>query len=187
MGWWVAGAMMFLLLVILALPILRPEEPARPVGVGGGAPAAATTDISNMSPGEAASRLYNRVMQAAAGNETAQVQMFLPRAIDAHEMAKPLNSDEAFHLSSLQRMALRNEDALASAQEALVLEPNHLLLLYTAGEAARASGQMELAAGFANKMLEVWDEETALAREEYGMHQGMMEDVRAFAESGGGG
>ena len=187
MGWWVAGAMMFLLLVILALPILRPEEPARPVGVGGGAPAAATTDISNMSPGEAASRLYNRVMQAASGNDTAQVQMFLPMAIDAHEMAKPLTSDEAFHLSSLQRMALRNEDALASAQEALVLEPNHLLLLYTAGEAARASGQMELAAGFANKMLEVWDEETALAREEYGMHQGMMEDVRAFAESGGGG
>jgi tetratricopeptide (TPR) repeat protein len=111
--------------------------------------------------------------------------MFLPMAIDAHELAKPLSSDAAFHLSSLQRMALRNDEALASAQEALVVDPNHLLLLYTAGEAARAAGQAELANQFAARLLEVWDEETARAREEYGMHQGMMEDIRAFAESGG--
>ena len=187
MGWWAAGAMMVLLVMILALPILRPEEPAAPAGVGAGAGAPAVTDISNMSPGEAASRLYNRVMQAASNDDTAQVQMFLPMAIDAHELAKPLSADEAFHLSSLQRMALRNEEALASAEEALALEPNHLLLLYTAGEAARAAGQTDLANQFANKLLEVWDEETVLAREEYAMHQGMMQDIRAFVESGGGG
>ncbi len=186
MGWWAAAAMMVLLLMILALPILRPEEPARPAVAGGGVPPAATTDISNMSPGEAASRLYDRVMRAASANDTAQVQMFLPMAIDAHGMAAPLSSDEAFHLSSLQRMALRNEDALASAQEALVLEPNHLLLLYTAGEAARAAGQTELATEFANRLLEVWDEEMASGREEYDLHGGMMDDIRAFAESGGG-
>lgn len=185
MGWWAAGAMMVVLVMILALPILRPEEPARPV-VGGGAPSAATTDISNMSPGEAASRLYDRVMRAASANDTAQVQMFLPMAIDAHEMAKPFSSDEAFHLSSLQRMALRNDEALASAQEALTLDPNHLLLLYTAGEAARAAGQTELATEFANQLLEVWDEEMASGKEEYDLHGGMMDDIRAFAESGGG-
>lgn len=186
-GWWAAGAMMVLLVMILVLPILSPDEPTGPAVGGGAVPPAATTDISNMTPGEAASRLYNRVMQSASNNDTAQVQMFLPMAIDAHEMAKPLSPDEAFHLSSLQRMALRNAEALASAQEALADVPNHLLLLYTAGEAARASGQTELAREFADRLLDVWDEEMALGREEYAMHQGMMEDIRAFAESGGGG
>lgn len=177
---------MVVLVMILALPILRPEEPARPGVAAGGAPAAAVTDISNMTPGEAASRLYDRVMRAASANDTAQVQMFLPMAIDAHEMAKPFSSDEAFHLSSLQRMAMRNDEALASAQEALTLDPNHLLLLYTAGEAARAAGREDVAGEFANQLLEVWDEEMASGKEEYQMHQGMMDDIRAFAESGGG-
>jgi tetratricopeptide (TPR) repeat protein len=180
--------MMVLLLTILALPILRQEQPAAPMqsgGAAGGVPAA-TTDISNMSPIEAANRLYNRVMQAASNNDSAQVQMFLPMAIDAHEMAKPLSADAAFHLSSLQRMGLRNDEALTSAQEALESDPNHLLLLYTGGEAAKALGRDDVAREYAARMLQFWDEEMSSGKQEYDLHSGMMEDVRNFAEANAG-
>jgi tetratricopeptide (TPR) repeat protein len=180
--------MMVLLMVILALPILRPEESAGPpAGAGAAGMPAATTDISSMTPMQAADALYNRVMRAASANDTAQVQMFLPMAIDAHELAQPLTADGAFHLSSLQRMAARNEEALQTARLALEADPDHLLLLYSGGVAAEALGQEDVVREYATRMLEAWDREIGSAKEEYESHSGMMSDIRAFAEANGDG
>ena len=178
---------MVLVMVVLALPILRPEETVPPTAGTTGAVPRATTDISNMTPIQAADALYDRVMRAASAEDSAQVQMFLPMAIDAHELARPLTADAAFHLSSLQRMAARNEAALQTAREALEADPDHLLLLYSGGEAAQALGQEDVAAEYAGRMLEAWDREIGSAKAEYEMHSGMMADVRAFAEANGGG
>jgi hypothetical protein len=187
LGWWVAGAMMVLIMVVLALPILRPEEPAAPAaGAAAGGMPTATTDISSMTPMEAADALYNRVMRAASADDTAQVQMFLPMAIDAHVLAEPLTADGAFHLSSLQRMGARNEEALQTAQQALEADPDHLLLLYSGAMAAQALGQDQVAREYAARMLEAWDREIGSAKEEYESHSGMMADIRAFAEANGG-
>src|SRR5258708_32811579 len=77
--WGVAGAALGALVTVL---LMRPGGPSGgttegpPVATqGGGAPA---IDISQMSPEERATRVYNRVMRLAAEGKTDSLQFFLP-------------------------------------------------------------------------------------------------------------
>ena len=103
-----------------------------------------------------------------------------------YELAQPLTADAAFHLSSLQRMAARNEAALQTAREALEADPDHLLLLYSGGEAAQALGQEDVAAEYAGRMLEAWDREIGSAKAGY---EGITLDLTRIVPTtcGGGG
>src|SRR5688572_11944252 len=98
LGLWVGAASLTGMVLILALPMLQQGEPgggepvsapspgtAGTTGPGGGAP----PDLSQMTPAQAALQLFNRVMRASEGGNTAEVQRFLPMAIQAHEMARP--------------------------------------------------------------------------------------------------
>lgn len=187
LGWWMAAAMMVVVMFFMIRPIIWPEPAAQSVTgapfASGGAGAPAVTDISNMSPREAADRLYTRVMTAASANDSAQVVMFLPMTIQAYDIARPLDADGLFHLSRLQRMALQDEAALASAQEGLALNQTHLLNLYAGADAALAVGLNDLAQEYLTTLLQVWDEEMASGNQDYQLHSNMMSDVRAFAEA----
>lgn len=187
MGWWVAGAMMVVVILFMAWPIMNPSagtDPAAPNApfAGGGAGGAGTTDLSNMTPRQAADRLYNRVMAAAEQNDSAQVTMFLPMAIQAYDMARPLNLDGLFHLSRLQRTGRFDQDALATAQEALEQNPSHLLSLYAAADASLAMGDQAAARGFAEHLLEVWDAEMASGNVDYQDHANQMDGIREYAQ-----
>lgn len=185
LAWWVAGGMMVLVIVILVLPIVRQDSgppagmPAAPAGGGMGA---GTTDLSNMSPREAADRLFNRVMASAEANDSTQVTMFLPMAIDSYEIARPLDADGLFHLSRLQRMGQFNTEALATAREALEDQPNHILNLYAAADAALALGDEATAREYSARILEVWDAEMASGNQDYELHSGITQGIRDFAE-----
>lgn len=193
-AWWVAGGLFLaLILAVVIPPLQRAQDDAAGAGMnapfaGGGAggaavPGAAATDISSMTPIEAADRLWTRVMTSVEAGDSASVQMFLPMSIAAYERARPLNADGLFHLSVLQRMALQPEEALATAEEALAAHPDHLLALSAAAGAAADLGREERARELYGTLLEVWDAEMAKGLEEYELHSRMLPDLRAEAEA----
>lgn len=189
LAWWIAGAMMVVVILFMAQPILFPSEDG---GAGapfaaGGAAGGGVTDISSMSPREAADRLYNRVMAAAEVNDSAQVTQFLPMAIQSYQMAQPLDLDGLFHLSRLQRMGTFDADALATAEEALSRDPDYLLALYAAGDAALGLGDDAKAQEYLGRLLEIWDAEMASGNPDYELHARQMDGIRDFARGAVGG
>ena len=91
-AWWMAGALLLGLIMVIAYPVYGPGGAAAPplaaVGPAGGvAGGAAAVDLSSMTPREAADRLFNRVMTAVSANDNTEVVNFLPMAIRALELA----------------------------------------------------------------------------------------------------
>lgn len=186
--WWIVGVAMFGLILAVGWSMVRPGQPAAPAGAGGapaGNPAAGqgTTDITDMSPREAADRLFNRIMQAAASGDSLGAQQFMPMALQAYERARPLDSDGLYHLSLLQRTGFDAEGALATAQEILAEEPNHLLGLQAAAEAALELGRTDEAAAYYRRIVDSYDAEVARELPEYLGHARIIEPLRAEAEA----
>lgn len=192
-GWWAAAGLFVALTLVVAWPILRPDQVGP--GVGGGSAGAsqvaptgaAAVDLSQMTPREAADRLFARVMSAAEQGDSTQAMQFLPMAVQAYERAQPLDLDGLFHLSSLQRTGMDLEAALATAQGGLAEDPDHLLLLHAAGEAAREQGDSALAQEYFTHIIEVYDEQMASGNADYDAHSSMMASLRANARQFTGG
>jgi len=186
--WWIAGASMFVLIFIVGLQMVRPAGPAAPEGnpaagaVGGGAGAAAI-DLTQMTPIEAAGRLFNRVMQSASSGDSTEAQAFLPMAIAAYQRARPLDLDGLFHLSLLNRTAMNLEAALANALEIIEQDPNHLLGLAAAAEAAVELGSMDEAEKHYRRVMEIYDGERGRSLDEYGQHVPTIDAVKSDAEA----
>jgi tetratricopeptide (TPR) repeat protein len=187
--WWIAGATMFVLILVVGVRMVQPTGPgpgapsAQPVapfaGGGGGVP----PDLSTMTPSEQADRLFNRVMTYVSQGDSTSAQAFLPMAIDAHGLARPLDHDRLFHLALLNRAAGRYDAALATAQEVLAQDPNHLLALTAAAEAAADLGRTDEAAGHYRRVLEIYDTEIARGLPEYADHSVFLQSVRGEAEA----
>jgi tetratricopeptide (TPR) repeat protein len=176
---------MFAVIFFVGVSMVRPEGPALPTptpttapGIGPG-----TTDLSSMSPREAADRLFNRVMTAASNGDSVEMQGFMPMAISAYEQARPLDLDGLFHLSMLNRTAGAPEEALSNAAEVLEVDPDHLLGLAAAAEAAIDLGRVDEAAGYYRHLLDVFDQENARALNEYVSHSTIVSALRSEAEA----
>lgn len=185
LAWWIAGVAMFALIVVIGVQMVRPGPPAAPAA-GGSAPAAAgagvAPDISQMSPTEAADRLFNRVMTAISAGDSAQAQAFVPMAIAAHDRARPLDHDRLFHLSMLNRTAMNLDAALDNALEVLEEDPNHLLALAAAAEAAIELGLEDEAEAHYRQLLAVYDDEVNRALDEYDQHSQIVVVLKDDAE-----
>jgi hypothetical protein len=185
LGWWVSGGLLVILLVVGGW-VLTGEGGTGAQASGpepGALGAAPNVDLASMTPREAADRLFDRVMVALSQQDSTEVMNFLPMALDAYELAEPLDLDGLFHVSLLQRAGLRYEEALATAQEGLEEDPDHLLLLSAAADAALDLGRTELAEDYYRQALEVWDEETVRDdREEYREHAPVLPRFRSDAE-----
>lgn len=194
LGWWVAGLLMVALILFLLVPVLSPNrgrtdggaadagQPAQ--GPMAGAPGdASSVDLSSMTPRQAADRLFERVMRSVEGGDSTQAQNFLPMAIAAYERARPLNLDGLFHLSILQRTALDFQAALETAREGLEEEPDHVLLLSAAAEAAREMGDSATAREHFAHLLEVYDQEVSSDRQDYQAHGQLLPRLRDDAEA----
>lgn len=182
--WWIAGGMMFVLILVVGISMVRPGAPAPPTAgstptvAGSGTP----PDISNMSPLEAATRLFNRVMTAVSAGDSAQAQAFVPMAIAAYDRARPLDHDGLFHLSMLNRTAGNLEAALDNAVEILDADPNHLLALASAAEASIEMGELDEAEGYYRRIAEAYDSEVQRQLPEYGDHFRIVEVLKDDAE-----
>lgn len=182
MGWWIAGGMMIVLILVFAWPVLRPEDvapvPTTPVATG-----AAAVDLNSMTPRQAADQLFERIMRSAAAGDSMGAAQFLPMAIQAYDRAAPLDLDGQFHLSTLQRTAGDFGTALAIAEQGLAEGPDHLLLLYAAGEAAREASDAESARRYFGRLVEVYDAQMASGNPDYDAHSAMMGSIREEASA----
>jgi hypothetical protein len=136
-----------------------------------------------MTPAQAALQLFNRVMRASEGGNTAEVQRFLPMAIQAHEMARPLDLDQLYHLARLHQAGGDHRAALAVAREALDRAPNDLLALMAGSESARELGDTATSREYAARFLAAFDEERPKAVD----HGNQLDAFRTTARSITGG
>jgi len=181
--WWIAGVAMFALILFVGISMVRPAGPVPSTAApAAGQTAGAPPDISNMSPIEAADRLFNRVMSAASEGDSLQAQSFMPMAIAAYQRARPLTLDGLFHLSMLNRTAMNLEAALDIALEIVEQDPNHLLGLAAAAEAAIERGELDEAEVHYRQIAEIYDTESQRALPEYSDHSRIVVVLKDDAE-----
>jgi hypothetical protein len=153
----------------------RSPEPQQPQAEGGAPFAGATgngaaPDISNMSPADAAVRLYNRVMSAHERGQQDTVRMFAPMAITAYQMIGNLDLDQRYDLGRIA--AVSGDEATAKAQADTILKqnPTHLLGLILAADAARIRKDAAAEKSYRDKLVASAAAERAKNLPEYTAH-----------------
>src|SRR5438093_13336271 len=127
--WGVAGAALGALLTVVALRLgAGSTEPG-----AGDAPEATAPrsqlpapDISQMSPEERATRLYNRVMLLHTQGKADSAEFFLPMALQAYAMLPALDVDARYHIGVLDLTGGDAAGALAQADAIRRAVPTHL-------------------------------------------------------------
>jgi hypothetical protein len=186
-AWWIAGIAMFGLIIVVGWSMVRPGPPPTPGGgspAAGGAPAAgqAPVDLSTLSPVEAANRLFNRVMTTLETGDTAGALGFQPMAVQAYEMLEPLDLDGLFHVAMLQ-ILVDPAAAMATANRILEVEPDHVLGLGMAAQAATGLGDEDQAVAHYRHLLEVFDAQVGRPLPEYQGHQPSMTQMQSAARA----
>lgn len=145
-------------------------------GAGGGAaggPAGTPPPLTG-TPREQADRLFNRIMSERESGDTAAARSFLPMGIQAYKQAGELEADGLFHLALLQSSAGQSADAIATAERMLADNPNHLLALGAAAEAAETARDGEAAARYYSRLLEAYPTEKTKSSAEYLDHSKLL-------------
>lgn len=189
--WWIAGAALFGLILVIGWGVVRNQGPAAqqaPPGMPGAAasgnPAmgASDIDLSTMSPREAADRLFNHVMTDLAKGDTTDALNFQPMAVQAYQVAEPLDQDGLFHESLLEGLT-NPQEALATAKRILKTDPDHLLGLGAAAQASLAAGDTAAALGYYKHFLKVYDAQMAKKLPEYDAHKEYIEGMKPEAQA----
>lgn len=177
--WAVAGISLLALIALLAgqrFGAGRASAAAPPpdFGAGGsdaGSAAVRGPDISAMSPRDRADRLFNRIMLYNEQGKADSVQFFAPMALAAYQMAAPLDADQHYHLGRIGQVAGAAELARSEADSILRTQPQHLLGLILAANAARLGGDEQSARGFDRRLLAAEASERGKGLPEYTQHQ----------------
>ncbi len=152
-----------------------------------GAPAGSPPDLSQMSPRERFDRLYNRVMQAAEGGDSATVTQFTPMALEAYRMLGQADADARYHAAMLNVQVGDAIAAAALADSILATNPKHLLGLVIQGNLAMLRDDAAGLAAARKAFLAAYDMEEKAARSEYQDHQQILDRFRTEAGPGGKG
>jgi hypothetical protein len=187
--WWIAGIAMLGLILVVGVTMVKPEGPAAPAGgmppgAEGGNPAAGQSDLdlSSMTPREAADRLFDRVMRTVSAGDTAGALAFQPMAVQAYQVAEPLNLDGLFHQAMLEALA-DPQAALATAERMLAQEPDHVLALGEAAQVSLDMGDTAKAEEYFRHLVRVYDVQFARNLEEYDGHRNIMVDMKRLADA----
>ena len=140
-------------------------------GDAGSAGVVRAPDISSMSPGERADRLFDRVMRLKEEGKQDSVEFFAPMVMSAYQMMGPLNADQHYDLGRIGEVTGVNGLARAEADTILKTDPTHLLGLALAAHAATAAKQPAAARQFYRRLLVAAPGETAKALPEYARHR----------------
>ena len=129
-----------------------------------------------MSPEERASRLYDRMMAAFEGGHLDTVQMFAPMATAAYQMLDSMTLDDRYDLGRLGEISGAYPLAAAEADTILQKNPNHLLGLILAGQAAHSMNEPLLETKYRDRLLKAAPTEQAKKLPEYQQHEN---DIKA--------
>ncbi|HEX2203957.1 MAG TPA: zinc-ribbon domain-containing protein [Longimicrobium sp.] len=147
---------------------------------GGGA---ASVDLASMTPREAADRLFNRVMTAAAGGDSAQARQFLPMALAAYGRVSPLDDDGRYHVATLHLVGGDWAAARAQSDTILAGSPRHLFALFTAAKAEEGRGNRAGAQALYRRFMEAYRTEAGRGDiPEYRDHAQALPAIRQEAE-----
>jgi len=140
------------------------------------APTAGTPpDISQMTPQERAERLYDRVMALNERGRADSVRFFAPMAMQAYSMLGPLNADQRYDLGRIAAVAGEEPIARVQSDSILATQPQHLLGLLLAADAARLRGDRAGEDRFIRRFVAAAPAERAKQLPEYQQHVGEIE------------
>lgn len=168
--WILVGGVVVVLVVVLAVTQLLPagappgSAPQAPAGMSG------PLDLTQMSPKDAADRLFNRVMTASEAGLQDSAQFFAPMALQAYGMLETRDVDSRFHMGLIELVAGNPDGADAQADSIAAEVPTHLFAAMLRADAARARGDSAAARQAEATYLRNYDAELALQRTEYGHH-----------------
>ena len=180
--WGVAGAALGALVTVL---LMRPgtsgggSSQTPPFAAqGGGAPA---IDISQMSPEERATRLYNRVMRLAEEGKTDSVQFFLPMALQTYGQLPALDNDARYHIGVLHLAGGDAAGALAEADTIVRNTPTHLFAFMLRARAYQTNSNAVRAKQAFRDFLKNEAAERSRSRPEYTDHKDTLDAFHADA------
>lgn len=188
-AWILAAAAAVVVLLVLFLPRQADRVPAPRAGgaempltaPAGGGLGPLTGDMRSN-----ADRLFNRIMVAAEQGDRAEVEQFMPMAIQAYGMVDDLDDDGLYHLGILHLTAGEPEEARAVADRILEDSPSHLLALAVAASAEEEMGNTAAARSLWERLLAAYDEEAGKPRPEYLDHQAMLTEYQRMAREATG-
>src|SRR5437867_9979013 len=170
--WGVAGAAVGALITLIALRTApRSRLPAPSM-----LPA---PDISQMSPEERATRLYNRVMTLHSQGKADSAEFFLPMAIQAYGMLPALDVDARYHVGVLDLTGGNYAAARAQADTIRRQVATHLFGFMLRARALELLGDPQGARQAYRDFLKHESAERARQRPEYADHK---ENLDAFHE-----
>lgn len=182
---WAIGGLAFVAVVVIVAAQGSSTAPAGPAGMappmagGAGAP-----DISQMSPRERASRLFDRVMRLDAEGKSDSIRLFAPMALAAHEAVGTFDLDLRYDYGRIAEVSGDLDMAAAQADTILRQAPDHLLGLILAMHVAQARGDRATVDSLRQRLLAVRDVELAKGLQEYDLHRNDIDAALATAGAG---
>ena len=128
-------------------------------------------DISQMSPEERATRLFDRVMRYGAEGKQDSARIFAPMAIQAYEMLGALDAHSRYDIGMIA--VVSGDESVARAQADTILGQNstHLLGLILGIKAAGLRKDLKTRAAFEKQLLAAATSERAKNLKEYADHK----------------
>lgn len=183
--WIIAGLAVVALVVTIIVVVTK--RPAPVTAAAPFDPNRGTTDISAMSPREAADRLYERTARAAAAGDSSQVQFFGPMTIQAYGNVTPLDADARLHIGLVHLNLGQPDGALAQADTIARASRTHLFAAALRAQAAAQRGDAALARRAYQEFLRNEASERARNLPEYQQHTALLDEVHTAAQAGGTG
>jgi len=185
--WGVAGAALGALVTVLALRLggATGRGTGDAGGVGDGplpSSPVSPPDISQMSPEERATRLYNRVMSLHSQGQADSADFFLPMALQAYAMLPALDVDARYHMGVLYLTAGNAAAALAQADTIRRVAPTHLFGFMLRARALELTHDTPGAVRAYRAFLQHEAAERARQRPEYGEHAQNLDAFRDQAK-----
>ena len=133
-------------------------------------PSTRAPDISNMSPEERATRLFDRVMAYSEQGKLDSARFFAPMAIQAYQMIGPLDLHARYDIGTISAAVGETKLARLEADSILAAQPNNLLGLTLAIRASTMAGNADAAAKFRQRLVAAAPAERAKNLKEYTEH-----------------
>jgi len=178
--WGVAGAALGALVTVLVMRV-GGGSPSPDVQTLGGPVGIRPPDISQMSPEERATRLFDRVMILAQAGKDDSVQFFLPMALSSYDQLPALDSDARYHVGLLHLAGGDPAGALAQADTIQKAVPTHLFAYVLRAHAFQQQGNQQGERRAYADFLKSETAELARKRPEYADHQNALTAFREEA------